>query len=728
MSNLIIGGPAMPATSVNPAAPASSFHLPPILLQYYQTFMRWRWLMAGIILACLALGFFATLVTAPKYTARAQLQIDRQQKQVTNVEGLEAQASAQDLEFYATQYALLRARPLAERVATELRLYDSERFLAAHGLTTADLPELTDGNAAQGRELRRRFVVDLLLENAAVTPVRGSKLVDISYTSRDAAMSTEIANKWAAAFIASSMDRQFNSTADARAFLEDRLQVLRQRLEDSEKAVVLYGSQSGIVNLDRSVGNDGATVVNRTLTSVQLEQLALALNETTAKRIDAQARLNSGDSTVEAVTSPTLAQLRQQRALASAQLAKLNVQFEPEYPAVREASDQIRALDAAIRAETARIGAARSSEYREALKREQALSGQVAALRTELDRQNRANIQYTNLQREADTNRELYNSLLQRYKEIGVAGTVGVSNIAIVEPAIAPDRPSSPNLVTNLALALLMGLVLAGFAAFVLEQIDEGIRDPAQVEPTLGLPLLGVTPSVENENVLEQITDPKSLLFDAYFSVRSSLAFATNHGLPRSLALVSTRPAEGKSSTSFALASVIARTGKRVLLIDADMRSPSIHGMLGLENTGGLSNVLAGEREWGRLVQASPYGNLSVMSAGPAPPSAAELLSGERLGEFIASALEQYDHVVVDGPPLLGMTDAQLIARAVEGVVYVVQSAGASVRAVRASIDRLNLVNAHVFGVILTKLKLKSNAYTYGYGYGQQYGDTAEAG
>ncbi len=192
--------------------------------------------------------------------------------------------------------------------------------------------------------------------------------------------------------------------------------------------------------------------------------------------------------------------------------------------------------------------------------------------------------------------------------------------------------------------------------------------------------------------------------------------------------MVSTRPAEGKSMSSIALAVIIARTNKRVLLIDADMRSPSIHERIGLKNEGGLSNILAGETDWIHLVQKTEFDGVDVVSAGPTPPSAAELLSGEQLKAFVALALDRYDHVIVDGPPLLGMTDAQLIAKAVEGVVYVVQSAGPALRGVRASIDRLKVVNAHIFGVILTQVDVKSGnagyGYGYGYGYGQSYGSS----
>lgn len=702
---------------------SGGFHLPPVLLQYWHTAMRRRWLMLGIMAGALILGVVATLLMAPLYTAKVQLQIDRTQKQVTKVEGLDAQNGAQDVEFYATQYALLQARPMAERVAAELNLYTSVPFLEAHGVDPDILKEKDPlKSEAEMKEIHRRRVVKILLANIAVVPIRQSKLVDITYRSRDASMSAAIANKWASAFIAMSMDRQFASTADARAFLENRLQTLRERLEESEKQVVFYGSRTGIVSLDQVRDSEGRTIANRTLTGTTLEQLAKALNEATADRIAAESRAKgSGENASEAITSGSLANLRQQRAEIAAAYAKASVQFEPGYPRVIELERQLQVLDSSIGRETSRISQVRQREYAEARTREDQLKEKVNALKDQLDVQNRANILYSNYQREADTNRQLYDALLQRYKEIGVAGSIGVNNIAIVEPAIRPDRPSSPRLTINIAIALLVGMLAAAVTVFALEQIDEGIREPGEVEALLGLPLLGITPEVENA-VVDELHDPKSHFFDACFSIRSSLAFTTNHGFPKSLAIISTRPNEGKSSTALVLSIILGRTGKRVLLVDADLRSPSIHAMVGLKNEHGFSNYLAGDDNWDNLTQETEFKNLSIVAAGPIPPSAAELLSGDRLNRFVADGLKAFDHIIIDSPPVLGMTDAPLIAKSVEGVVYIVQSAGAAVRGIRASIDRLRLVNAHLFGAVLTKMEEKSRGYGYGYGYGYGFG------
>ncbi len=692
---------------------------PPILVQYWHKAVRWRWPILGIIGICLAAGLIITLLTPFRYTAESQIEISREQKQITNVQGVESQQAGRDLEFYATQYSLLKLRPLAERVAKDLHLARSRDFMAAHG-RGGRYDELTEKKEFAKRE---RDIVDLLLDNVSIDPVRTSRLVNIDYTSRSPELSAAIANAWPQAFIAASVDRQINSTADARRILESRLNALRDRLEQSERQVVNYATRQQIVTLDQVRDETGKTQVSRTLAASDVEALNAALNRAIEARIAAESRARSdGRDTPETVSSQALALLRQQRADAAADYARLQVKFEPEYPAVREAARRVQTLDAAISQEIKRIAGSRANEYHEAMNRENELRAQLSELKVRLDRQRQASIQYGVYQREADTNRQLYDALLQRYKEIGIAGTVGVSNIAIVQNAEVPSRPSAPRLIINLILSLFVGIVLAAVGALILDQIDEGLREPAEIQDLLGLPLLGYTPMIRG-TVEEEIINAKSNTYEAYFTVRSNLAFSTPKGFPQSMMVTSTSPAEGKSSTSLALAVILGRTSRNVLLIDADMRSPSIHEIIGSNNAGGLSNILAGEDNWRSLLQPTAFKGVSVLTAGPLPPNAAELLSSDRLKTFLESD-HGFDHIVIDSPPVLGLADAPLISQAVQGCVLVVESRSVALRAVRSSIARLTMAHANIFGVVLTKVQYREGGYGYGYGYGYSYGHT----
>lgn len=697
----------------------------PLLLQYWHVIQRFKWVILGVIVGTMVIGLVATLLMTPRYTATSRVEISRDQKNITKVDGLDSPEAGRDLEFYQTQYSLLQARSLAERVAKELRLARDDAFFAAHGVNPDDLG--AGGDPGAGRvtvrmAAREREAVDLLLRHIAIVPVRGSALVDISYTSTDAGISARIANAWAQQFIASSMDRRFASTVDARNFLEGRLGDLRAKLERSEREAVNYAANSGIVTLGTNRGEDGRTISDRTLAEANLETLSTALAQATADRIAAESR--AGGNTAgsrDTVSNPALPQLRQRRADIAAEYAKLLVQFEPQYPAARALAEQLRVLDRSIAREEGRGSEGRSAEYREALSREQSLSQRVDQLKGQLSNQKRAGIQYNIFQREADTNRQLYDALLQRYKEIGVVG-VGANNIAVVDAARVPERPSAPNLLVNLAVALLAGMVLAGIVTIALNQIDEGFREPGQVARVLEVPFLGSVPEVADGGSLAALRDVKSPLSEAYLSIRSNLAFSTDHGVPRSIMVTSTRPAEGKSTSSFALAAVLARTGKRVILVDADMRNPSMHKNAEIANNTGLSNVLAGENDLSGLVHPISALGFSVMTAGPQPPNAAELLSSDRMHDLVRQLLEGFDHVIVDSPPILGLADAPLLARAVEGCMMIIEAEGVAARGVKSALGRLQAVQAHIFGAILTKLKDRHAGYGYGYGYGYSYG------
>lgn len=716
-----------------PAEPEQGL-APPFLVNTWHTVLRRKWLIAAIISAALALALVGTLLQTPRYTATARLEISRAQKQITNVEGVESERTGQDLEFYQTQYSLLEARSLAERVARSSRLENNDDFWAASGVDPDASESLTDprlsGARSGDRERRLQLAVEVLLENVQVSPIRGSALVDVGYQSTSPQMSATIANAWTREFTRSSIDRRFASTADAMAFLEARLAELRQRLEQSERDLVTYARQRNIVALSSSQGPDGQPRSERTLAAANLEALNASLAQATAARIAAEGQAANPLSNANVISNQALSLLREQRAAAAANLAQLNVQFEPQYPAAQAAAQQVASLDRAIATEERRIGQGAQQTYRAALAAEQLLRTRVDALTGRLDQQRADSIQYNIYQREVDTNRELYDSLLQRYKEIGVA-SVGASNIAVVDEAQVPTDPTSPSLPLNMLLALVLGTGLAGLVVFVLEQIDEGLRDPSQVGAQLGVPLLGSVPvedTRDREEVVSLIADSKTKLSEAYFSIQSTLGFATDHGVPRTLMLTSMRPAEGKTTSSIALATMLARTGKSVLLIDSDMRSPSIGKLFEAGEADGLSRALSGDDDWGRFVVRSEALNLAVLPAGRVPPNPAELLTGDRFPALLRSALASYDHVVVDAPPVLGLADAPLLSRMVEAVVFVVESASTPVRGVRAAMARLQAVGANLVGVVLTKVRLTGAGYGYGYGYGYglEYGEKAD--
>lgn len=704
----------------------------PLIRQYMRIVVRWRYVIIASIVASVLLGLIATLLMTPKYTAIATIEISREASKVTDFQGVERETSVADQEFYQTQYGLLRSRTLSERVAIQLRLVDDPKFYEMFGFAS-DHPgfQITNSRfSASGRDVRQRVAGEILLKNFSLSPTRLSRLVDIGFTSPDPALSTRIANAWAENFIQLNLERKVQATSYGRNLLQRQLAQLKERLDTSQRQLVAYASAQQIINLP-SQGSDGRGATERSIVVDDLAALNAALSQATADRIQMEARYaqaGSGGGSTEALRNQAINNLRQRRAELAAEYQRLMIQFEPEYPAARAIQSQLTQLDRSITREESRVSGSLRADYLESQQRESALQAKVNQLKESYLDLRRRSIQYNIYQQEVDTNRALYDGLLQRFKEIGVAGGVGVNNISVVDPADIPDVPSSPKLLINLAIALLVGLLLGAGIAIALEQIDEAIADPTEVERRLGLPMLGPVPKVNSTTPKEALLDRKSDLVDAYLAIQTNLAFTTEHGVPRSLSVTSTRPAEGKSTTALALATMLARSGKRVILIDGDMRSPSVHHLGGVSHDHGLSNFLAGQDDIAPLTFDMTDLGFTAMSSGPIPPNAAELLTGNRLSLLMERLYEHFDHVVIDSPPVMGLADAPLIASRVEGVVYAVESHGIRSTLVKTALARLAAANAHILGGVLTKFESRKAHYGYGYEYGYGYGRDKAAG
>lgn len=721
---------ALPST---PAAAAGSWSAPTVddddirsvsvIRQYWRILLRWRYVILGITVGCVLLALVVTLLMTPKYTAAVTVEIAREANKVSDFQGVEREAGTGDQEFYQTQYGLLESRTLAERIATRLRLVDDRDFYEMFG-ASEDGPAFEQVNGrypGAGRAVRQRRAGEILLDHLAIAPARLSRLVEIRFTSADPVFSAKVANAWAENFIETNLERKLQATSYGRKLLSRQLAQAKEKLDESQRQLVGYASAQRIINLPAQGSGGGTATSERSIVADDLAALNTALSQATADRIQLQARYEQGGragTSTEALRNQTINALRQRRAELAADYQRLMVQFEPEYPAARAIQSQIEQLDRSITREESRVSGSIQADFREAQGRERALQTKVEQLKGEFLDLRRRSIQYNIYQQEVDTNRALYDGLLKRFEEIGVAGGLGINNVSTVDTADVPQKPSSPRLLINLMVALLAGLGLGAGIALLLEQMDDAIADPAEVQRRLGLPLLGSVPKVEGQTPKEALLDRKSALVDAYLAIQTNLAFTTEHGVPRSFAVTSTRPAEGKSTTALALATTLSRGRKRVILVDGDMRSPSVHQMGGVNHDRGLSNFLTGEDDIGSLVFVMQDLGFTAMSAGPIPPNAAELLTGGRLSLLIKRLLEEYDHIVIDSPPVMGLADAPLIASRVEGVIYAVESHGIRSTLVKTALARLAAANAHIFGGVLTKFESRKAHYGYEYGYG----------
>ena len=705
------------------------------LLAYWRMLVKRRWLIAALVAAGAAIALVMTLKATPMYRATAVVKIDTASQSIVQM-GEFGSPYDWDPDFLTTQIGVLTSRSLAERVAEDLRLDAAalarlqppswlERLKGTLKPTTAagpsqDSPPPQPADAAMAAA-ERAAGTSTIMGGLSVQPQMNSRLVDIAFSSPSPEFAARAANAVADGYIAQELERTFGASSYAKSYLEEQLNLTKARLEQSERDLVEFAQKENLVNV-----GEGQSLAGQNLGTINT-----SLAEAQAQRIRAQARwsqLQANDSLPQDLMAASLVPaLRSQRADLQRQYQEKLQVFKPDYPDMQRLKSQIDEMDRQISAEIASVRRSVRAEFDAAVAQEQLLKGQLSSLRDEsLDTDSRS-IQYNILRREADTNRQLYDSLLQRYKMVGASSDARPNNITIIDRAQVPGGAYSPNGVRNLAIGLFLGLLLGVALALLLEFLDDTIKTPEDVEQKLRLSVLGIIPRLgAKQSVATAAQDLRSPFSEAYRSVRTALQFSTDHGVPRTLLLTSPGPGEGKSTSALSLARNFAQLGKRVLLIEADMRNPSLHRSLAATPTGkGLSSLLAGAATLQEVVVPSGEAQLDVIFAGPLPPNPAELLSGTRLVSLLSIAGQHYDQVVIDGPPVMGIADGPLLANSADGTLLVVDSGSTKIGNAQAALKRLLVARAHVIGVLLTKYNPKTAGHGYHYESYYAYGGPA---
>ena len=660
---------------------------------------EWRWLILGAVALGMAAAVIVTLLTTPLYRAWVTLEVNPPSVEILDEKARESASIPSLYDFVATQVGLLTSRSLAERVAQDLNLASNPDFVG------------TEGDAAT----RLKIATAKVAAGISVEPPEEGQLIDFAFVSESPQLSAEIANGVAENFISSGLQRRFEASTYARNFLQQQIAKTRRDLERSERQMVQYAQQQGIINTSSGEAGEPAND-SGSLQGASLVALNAALAEATARRVQAegayrQAQLAGGSAEVNENTQ----ELRQSKAVLEAEYQEKRTLMKPDHPEMLSLRSRIQELERQISRERSQVASGRTTsllaDYRAALSAENALRGRVEQLKSAvLDLRGRS-IQYNILQREVDTNRGLYDALLQRYKEIGVAGGIGSTPVSIVDRADVPGGPYKPNLMFNLLVGLAIGLLGGVGAAVGLEILNDTVKTREDVRSKLGLACLGAIPKRRGKgSVVEDLTDPTSPIAEAYSAVLAALRFSTATGTPKTLLVTSSRASEGKSSSALALAQNHARRGARVLLIDADLRRPAFKAQ---SKANGLTKLLTNEERIAGHVVGTQHENLWLLPCGPIPPNPADLLSTPRIKQVIAEAAAQYDMVIVDGPPVLGLADASLLASACRNAMLVIESGKTRTRAARESVERIEAAGAHIVGATLTKSAEEASHYGY---------------
>ncbi len=692
----------------------------PFSLQHVVSMVRANLLVIiAILLAALALAVTLTLLQTPLYTATASIQINEQSDRVLK----EGDVSENSTDFYdtdrflQTQIDILRSRGLAQRVAQSLKLTGDPAFYRAMGVEPmpADTPA----------SVMRDVTFGLLLGNLQVDLPRNSRIVDIDFVSPDPAFSAKVANAFVKEFIAASLQRKYDSSAYARSFVSEQLAEAKGRLEASEEAVNAYARAAGLIVTGQGLGKSSDGAQGSSVVSASLDQLNRAANDARTARISAEGRWRgiSGGTALnapEVLANSSVQGLLLQRADLQTKLQLERAKHLPEHPTVIQLQAQVAEINRQINALVGSVRSGVRAQYDAALSNERQLEAQVANLKSASMSEQDRSVQYNILAREANTNRVLYDGLLQRFKELNAAAGISASNISVIDNADPPLGPSSPNLLANILIGLVLGGAFAVAVVFARDQFDDAIRVPEDVEHKLGLSLLGVIPK-SDQNVDEEIKDPKAAVSEAYNSLGGSLLYSTSEGLPRVMLITSAQPTEGKSTSSFAIASGFARIGRRTVLIDLDLRRPSLHRRIGTDNKLGMTTLLTSSEPVETVILPMEQPRLSVITSGPIPPAPTELIGSHRMQALIDELSGKFDVVIVDSPPVLGLADAPLMAPLVDGVIMVIEANRSRRGTLKAALRRLRAMRPLILGAVLTKFDGRKASYGYSGYYNTNY-------
>ena len=621
----------------------------------------------------------------------------------------------------AAEVVILQSDSLMVTVAREMNLCNNPDFL---GVRRPIPYQSLDTPAVRERTIRR------LHQQLKVALIPKTDIIKLTYSSLNAKLSADIINRVVADYIQRSYETRYLSTQRVSQWLSGQLDDLKHQVETSQEQMLDLQRRLGMLGLDPS-HNQNATTLEDLSTAAAQARIARILAESryrVLQGIDPNSIEDSIDSTRTGAPA-VLTQLRNQVATARATLAQLQATLGPNHPEVKSQAAQVAEFEKELRTEEARLLTQAREDFVIAKSNQDqtlaALEEQKAAAYKMRD----AMIEYTLRQREFESNRTLYEGLLQRLRTAGVESGLESLEIDIVDQAVPPAAPTLQPKSTIVLTMLVVGILIGIIVAFLLESLDTGLRSIAEIEAITQLPSLAIVPrtkrsgtdqnersTVAQRNIAVLIS-PKSQFAESLRSLRTSLLLSTTDKPPKFILFTSSTPSEGKTTIASNLACVLAQGDTRVLLIDGDLRRPDVHPRFGLSGRIGLSTLLTGGSTFEQSLQRSPDApNLDILASGPMPPFPAELLSSEAMRRLLEQAGELYDYVVIDSPPILSVTDGVVLARSVDAVALVVRQGKSSKHVIRRARDLLIRAGAPITGVVLNAVDLNSPEYQGYYG------------
>lgn len=652
---------------------------------------------------CVLAGVVFILLSTPDYRATASVEVEDIPAGAAGAAAAQRQATPSDNEaLMQTELEVLRSRALAEDVARELALVGSRTFFDGMDVRR---PDQGAGSLSQ-RQVETEMVVNLLRDNLHVELPGKSRVIRISFTSADPVLSARVANSYADSLIRADLKRGFESGVQARRFLLGELDGARKDLERAERDLAVYAANAGAMVPPGSQEGESGDAPPEGTTATRLAQLNAFRAQATADRIAAQkrwesARLSSVEALPEVLNNGAMQQIMTERAQARAQVLQERQFRKDAHPEMREARARLAALDDQAEGMANTIRASLKEQFDVAIHGEKQIQSEIAKVERQAQTERGRGVQMSILERQVDTYRLLHDSLLQRYRDMASQAGFQAGRIQPLDRAAVPSRPSSPNIGVTMLFASLGGLLLGLMAVAGRHIFDDAVTSADTLAERVNLPLLGAVPAGEK---------PAAEIFAP---MASSLLLGSAAGLPRSILVTSAQEGEGKSSTLHALAKALAKLDKRVLVIDADMRRPKQHSLFGISPTRGISELMTGQAKMDEVIVDSGVPGVSLLPCGAIPPSPAELLVTPVMDSLLATVRERYDTVLIDAPPVLGLSDACLLASKAQVTLLVVEWGRNHHGGLRVAVDRLRRAGGAIIGAILTKQEGRPFEYDY---------------
>ena len=544
--------------------------------------------------------------------------------------------------------------------------------------------------------------------------LRNTSILAVTYEHPDPQTAARVVNQVASSFINQSVDRRSETSSLARDFIQEQVIEVQQRLEASERALVDYAEAEGIT-LD---ANESSLIIanineiNNRLTDALQARLEL-------ERYVAQIEAGAAGSLPQVFSSPSIQQAQRRIIELRAEYEEKSATLRPGFPEMRRLQAQIDELTSQTDRQINAIADSVRLQLQQANVNIASLRSELANLENRQSEFRRKNIGYTILQREVDSNREQYQSLITKLNDVVVGADLRTANATVVDEAVPPGGPFTPRPMRNLALALVLAGLIAAAIIYIVELLNNTFAVPDQIEADLKLPVLGIIPRVR-DGYDEAMLDQASNLSEAHRTLRTSLQFTSAYKDTKTLLITSADPYEGKTWTAFKLAQEFAALNLRVLVIDADLRRPRMHRLFKSDNTVGLTNILTNmvrDDVQTPVFRKSKVSNVDFMTSGTLPPSPADLLASERMGMVLHSCKTRYDLVIIDSPPVMGLSDAPILSRLADTTLMVVSAKQVRRRSAQNAVKRLRTVGGHVVGAVMTKFEIERLDYNYAYRY-----------